>query len=327
MQASAAVPAYVHNHAFAVVVASEEVAVHAPEAVVVHRCDVHIAEAAAREAVHFGTACVHPALVKQVGERACADGQHHFVHGSTVGCAETYECLASCDVGEQFGVVGVVCKGLAVDGIDDAAGTHFRRSFVEGAAFHDFVHAQARAGEAVVVDESERSGPVGAAACGGAVASAGVAYVQFAEPFAQEFGKVVVVGDVRHEFAVGLGHDRPVHAVHVGGVEAFGLLACDVVEHIGSFGIMVEAFCGRVAHRGEFGAFRVEFADGRAYDEHSAEVGCGVEGRAAAYFLHHLHRAVFIAQGELPEVGAFVGLRCEVKSLAIVGDDEVAQRR
>ena len=49
--------------------------------------------------------------------------------------------------------------------------------------------------------------------------------------------------------------------MHVGGVEAFGLLACDVVEHIGSFGIMVEAFCGRVAHRGEFGPAASSRAD------------------------------------------------------------------
>ena len=62
--------------------------------------------------------------------------------------------------------------------------------------------------------------------------AAGVRYVQFAQPFAQQLGKVIVIVDMGQEAAIGGGHLVPVHSVHRGVVESLLLLAVHVVEHV-----------------------------------------------------------------------------------------------
>mgnify|MGYP006913762995 CR=1 FL=1 len=58
--------------------------------------------------------------------------------------------------------------------------------------------------------------------------AAGVRYVQFAQPFAQQLGKVIIIVDMGQEAAIGGGHLVPVHSVHIGIVESLLLLAVHV---------------------------------------------------------------------------------------------------
>ena len=59
-------------------------------------------------------------------------------------------------------------------------------------------------------------------------------HIQFTQPFAQQFGEVVVVVDVGQELTVGGRHLVPVHAVHVQVVETLLFLFIDMVKHIGT---------------------------------------------------------------------------------------------
>ena len=70
-------------------------------------------------------------------------------------------------------------------------------------------------------------------------------YIQFAEHFAQQCREVVVVVDVRQEFAVGGRHFFPINPLHVGAEEMPGFLTAYVVEHIFTlFGKVEFHFCG-----------------------------------------------------------------------------------
>ena len=57
-------------------------------------------------------------------------------------------------------------------------------------------------------------------------------HIEFSKQFTEQFGKVVVVVDVRQEFGVCLVEVIPVGAVHISTEEALFLLVVDVTEHI-----------------------------------------------------------------------------------------------
>ena len=72
-----------------------------------------------------------------------------------------------------------------------------------------------------------------------------MADIELAEPFADEFGEVVIVVDIGKELAVGLSHLGPVDAVESRSVEALENFARNVVEHEFAFGCVVEFETGR----------------------------------------------------------------------------------
>ena len=65
----------------------------------------------------------------------------------------------------------------------------------------------------------------------GTIAGTCVGNIEFAQQFAQHFGEVVIVVDMRQEFAVGLGHSIPIYSMQVLFVEAFLYLQAYMVEH------------------------------------------------------------------------------------------------
>ena len=102
-------------------------------------------------------------------------------------------------------------------------------------------------------------------------------HVQLTEDFAEEFGEVIIVIDVREELAIGSSHLVPLHAVHTGVVEAFGFLLADVVEHVGAFGCQVHLHLGLIAHGGKFFAGGGHFLDAASAQQEDVS------------FLVHLH--------------------------------------
>ena len=100
-------------------------------------------------------------------------------------------------------------------------------------------------------------------------------YVQFAQPFAQHFGEIIIVIDMRQELAVGLRQGIPVHAVHVHVVEACLFLAVDVVEDVFAFFVGVHLHFGTVGNRFQFFRFPVHLLHGSSsqYEEIPFAVG------------------------------------------------------
>ena len=61
-------------------------------------------------------------------------------------------------------------------------------------------------------------------------------YIQFAQQFAQQFSKIIIVVDMRQELPVAGRQHFPVYSVHVHLVETFLFLLANMVEHVFPFG-------------------------------------------------------------------------------------------
>ena len=92
-------------------------------------------------------------------------------------------------------------------------------------------------------------------------------HVQFAQHFAQQFGKIVVVVDVRQEFAVVGCHLFPVYAVHALVVEVAVFLTANVVEHVFAFFCQVKVHICIIADAFQFFAGYAHFLECAAEDE------------------------------------------------------------
>ena len=231
MQASTAIETGVDDDAFAVVVFSQDVRVDGTETVVSHRLDVHVTQSATRPSVNVCRTLFHPAAVEQITERTVRDGDNDlFPAFLGLWVEEGNKCLLPCLVVEQRVVVCIGGDFHAVYLLDDCAGFHPGVGCVEGAFLHHFGNEHAPARVVPVEEQSQAGSRFGLPF--GIETAAGVRYVQFAQPFAQQLGKVIIIVDMGQEAAIGGGHLVPVHSVHIGIVESLLLLAVHVVEHV-----------------------------------------------------------------------------------------------
>ena len=80
-------------------------------------------------------------------------------------------------------------------------------------------------------------------------------HVEFAKHFAEHFGEVVVIVDVRQEFLISRRHFLPINAMHIGVIEMACLLAANVLEHVVAFSCTVESHRCRERYSVEFFAY------------------------------------------------------------------------
>ena len=212
---------------------------------------------------------------------------------------------------------------MAVDGGDDVAGLDFGVGTRKGTFNQYLVNLEAVAAVAEVVDETETGGAVGLRARHAAVAAAGMAGVELAQQLAEQLGKVVVVGNVRQEFAIVLGHGVPVDAVHVLVVETGTLLALNVVKHILALGGGVYGDCRREGDGGHLVALGVELLERAAGHHNVLAVGGDVEAAAARSLAD---KAVFVlAHLQFPKLSAVLTRDEVVEGFAIGREDEVGE--
>ena len=101
MQATASIPAYVDHHTFAIVVFAHQVGVDFAERGVVHRTDVHIAEASITQAVDVGCAAAYPSVIQQGRFGSGADRAYCHFGMCAVGSAHAEQCCNSATIGEK----------------------------------------------------------------------------------------------------------------------------------------------------------------------------------------------------------------------------------
>ena len=152
-------------------------------------------------------------------------------------------------------------------------------------------------------------------------------YVQLAQPFAQQFGKVVVIVYVRQELAVGGAHGIPVYTVHIGVVETLLLLFVHVVEHIFAFRRQIHFGLCLVSDRLQLIGCHIHLLHGfAAQQEKVLAVFVHFHGSPAG--IHFVKQpGVFLAEIHFPKVvTAFKGGKV-IKGLTVFGDDDAAHVR
>ncbi len=150
-----------------------------------------------------------------------------------------------------------------------------------------------------------------------------MADVEFTEPFAEQFGEIVVIVDMRQEAAVAVGEFLPVDTVHVCAIEALALFAFGIVEHIAAFGGRIEGLACVVGDIFKT-ASAAHLFQGFAEYEYCLAVGRSIESCVAVG--HALgHFKFFLAHVVLPQVGSFAtfGFGYEVKSFSVGVDNMV----
>ena len=73
-------------------------------------------------------------------------------------------------------------------------------------------------------------------------------HIEFAQPFAQHLGKVIVIADMRQEFAISGTHGIPVYPMHIEIVETLLMLFIDMIEHIFAFCCQVHRHIRLIAY-------------------------------------------------------------------------------
>ena len=150
-------------------------------------------------------------------------------------------------------------------------------------------------------------------------------YVQFAQPFAQQFGKVVVVADVGQEFAVVFCHLIPVYTVHVQVVEAFLFLLINVVEHVGTFVGQVHLHFGAVGDGFQFIVLGVHLLHAASAQDEEV-VALLIQCERCPTCVHLFQQfGIALAQVHLPEVVAAFEGRHVVKAFAVGRKDGITQ--
>ncbi|CDB83527.1 membrane protein [Bacteroides clarus CAG:160] len=152
-------------------------------------------------------------------------------------------------------------------------------------------------------------------------------YVQFAQPFAQEFGKVVVVVDVWQELTVGGAHGIPVYAVHIGVVETFLLLFVHMPEHIFAFCRQIHFNLRLISDGFQRIGRHIHFLHGFATQQEEV-LAVFVHFHGSPAGIHFVKEpGIFLAEIHFPKVvTVFKG--CEViKAFTVFGDDDAAHIR
>ena len=74
-------------------------------------------------------------------------------------------------------------------------------------------------------------------------------YIQLAQPLTQQFGKIIVIVDMRKELTVSRTHLIPIHSVHIQVIEAFLLLLIYMVKHSFPFGSQIHLHLRLITNR------------------------------------------------------------------------------
>ena len=231
VQPAATIMALVYDYSVSVsVLVAQQFAVNGAETLRIHRLNVNISDASARNAVNESAVAVYPSLVEQVVEFALRDSLHRNLHLLALGVsdAEAY-ILANLSV-EQWEVVHSGFNLLAVDALDDAAGCNARILHIERTTLDNLLNLQTVALILRVEEYSQVGG--GKRAVRSVVAGSCMRSVQLAKHFAQHLLEVEIVVDVRQELLIGFAVTFPVNTMNLRVVELVFHLSPYVVEEI-----------------------------------------------------------------------------------------------
>ena len=149
--------------------------------------------------------------------------------------------------------------------------------------------------------------------------------IQFAQPFAQQFGKIIVVADVGQELAVGSCHGIPVHTMHVHIIETFLFLLVDMLKHISTFGCQIHLHLS--SERNRLQCFRrgIHFLHAASQNENILSFLVHFHGTASHILVQQFH--VALAEINLPQV--ITAFECSqiIQFLTVLGKNGRAQVR
>ena len=184
MQPAAAIVTLIDDNGLAVaVLVTEQFTIDGAETLTVHLLDVNIGQLTMRKTIDQCTVAVHPAFVEQFILITLADGLDIDVEAlSCLGVIDT-DANGLAGLAIEHPVVVLIGKNLiAIDLLDDAAGSYTCLLHIEGATLDDLINLQTVTLIAVVQEESQSGGlevrPLGV------ITGAGVGTVQLTEHLA-----------------------------------------------------------------------------------------------------------------------------------------------
>ena len=144
-------------------------------------------------------------------------------------------------------------------------------------------------------------------------------YVQFTQPFAQQFRIIVIIVDVRQELAVSCTHGVPIHTMHIHVVETFFLLLINMVEHRFTlcYQIHFEVCC--ISNRSKLSRSSIHFLHTSPEKENSLSVLAHLERSITHTLIGQLH--VLLAEIKLPKVHTSFERSGIIKVFALLVDD------